>query len=187
MRNDKDTYYNYRDRFNGLIKNNNDNTGEAAQLFYYLNHTDYNGLCRFNSSGLFNVPCGKYKNINYKYDFSEYKDIMKDWEFVNKDFSELNLNHNDFLYVDPPYDVEFTKYSKEDFSWDDQVRLIKWLNNLKNPIIISNQATPRIIELYKQYNYKIEFKDVPRFINSDKNKRGNVKEIIGIKNIEWFL
>ena len=26
-------------------------------------------------------------------------------------------------YADPPYDVEFTKYAKDDFKWEDQVRL----------------------------------------------------------------
>ncbi len=55
MHNDKDLYYTYRDRFNALIREEQADSAEAAQLFYYLNRTGYNGLCRFNRSGEFNV------------------------------------------------------------------------------------------------------------------------------------
>ena len=57
------------------------NTAEAAALFYYLNRTGYNGLCRFNSSGGFNVPFGRYPKLKYKYDFSEYASVFKAWRF----------------------------------------------------------------------------------------------------------
>ena len=52
-------YYKARNRFNALLKSKAFNTAEAAALFYYLNRTGYNGLCRFNSSGGFNVPFGR--------------------------------------------------------------------------------------------------------------------------------
>ena len=68
---DSDHYYQHRERFNKLISDGKPNNSEAAQLFYYLNRTGFNGLCRFNKSGLFNVPFGRYKTINYKKDFLE--------------------------------------------------------------------------------------------------------------------
>ena len=37
-----------------------------ALLFVYLNRHCYNGLCRYNSSGLFNVPFGRYKTIYFQ-------------------------------------------------------------------------------------------------------------------------
>src|SRR5690606_20091666 len=73
MENDRELYYSHRARFNALIKNGGQDTTEAAQLFYYLNRTGYNGLCRFNKSGQFNVPFGRYKTINYARDFAEYE------------------------------------------------------------------------------------------------------------------
>src|SRR5690606_2869260 len=95
---------------------------EAASLFYYLNRTGYNGLCRFNQNGEFNVPYGRYKTINYKTDFLEYKATFASWEFSSGAFDGLALREDDFVYADPPYDVEFTHYSQGGFSWSDQVR-----------------------------------------------------------------
>ena len=54
----------------------------------------------------------------------------------------------DFVYADPPYDVEFTHYSKDGFGWDQQVRTAEWLAAHRGPVVLSNQATPRITSLY---------------------------------------
>ncbi len=51
-------YYASRARFNKLLKQGKAGSPQAAALFYYLNRTGYNGLCRFNQSGGFNVPFG---------------------------------------------------------------------------------------------------------------------------------
>ena len=83
-------------------------SAEAAALFYYLNRTCYNGLCRFNSSGQFNVPFGRYKRINYNRDFSSYRCVFSDWKFSTGDFEQVLVEADDFLYADPPYDVEFS-------------------------------------------------------------------------------
>src|SRR5579863_2497852 len=74
-------FYEHRSRFNQLISNGGAASAEAAALFYYLNRTCYNGLCRFNSSGQFNVPFGRYKRINYRRDFSSYRCILGNWQF----------------------------------------------------------------------------------------------------------
>ncbi len=64
-------------------------TQEAAELFYYLNRTGYNGLCRFNSKGGFNVPFGRYKTINYTRDFTPYSTVLSPWTFTSGDFSKV--------------------------------------------------------------------------------------------------
>ncbi len=72
MQNEKAYFYRQRARFNQLISEGKANSEEAASLFYYLNRTCYNGLCRFNRKGEFNVPFGLYNKIIYKTDFTEY-------------------------------------------------------------------------------------------------------------------
>src|SRR5204863_834482 len=104
-------FYAYRREFNRLVSDGKSNTPEAAMLFYYLNRTGYNGLCRFNQSGEFNVPFGKYKTVNYTTDFLAYRDVLRNWKFSNVDLEKLEIARDDFVYADPPYDVEFTTYS----------------------------------------------------------------------------
>ncbi len=102
MRNDEKLFYRHRDRFNHLIRNGGAGTAEAAQLFYYLNRTCFNGLCRFNKSGDFNVPFGTYTTINYATHFSEYTSAFRRWQFSNEDIGNLKLEAEDFIYADPP-------------------------------------------------------------------------------------
>ena len=66
MENDESIYNRQRARFNELLQSGGETTSEAAALFYFLNRTGYNGLCRFNKQGEFNVPFGRYKKISYR-------------------------------------------------------------------------------------------------------------------------
>jgi len=182
LENDQHFYYNYRKRFNRLLEEGKHNTIEAAKLFYYLNRTGYNGLCRFNKTGGFNVPFGSYKKINYLRDFSNYREVFRRWEFKSEDFEALSLDDDDFIYADPPYDVEFTQYSKQGFNWADQVRLGRWLAGHAGPVVLSNQATGRIKELYRELGFKLIFLDAPRMISCDGN-RTPAKEVLAMKNI----
>ena len=182
LENDEAAYYRHREEFNRLnLKGGS--KGKVAQLFYYLNRTGYNGLCRFNNSGGYNVPFGRYKKINYQTDFSKYQTTLASWEFSNKDFSELTVNENDFIYADPPYDVPFRQYSQKGFSWEDQVRLAEWLVSHKGPVVLSNQATDRIVELYTKLGFKLRFLDAPRRISCKVSGRKAVKEVIATLGI----
>ena len=180
MKNDEVLYYCHRERFNRLIRNGKAQTAEAAQLFYYLNRTCFNGLCRFNKSGDFNVPFGTYKAINYTKDFSSYASVFRQWDFSNNDIEALELQDDDFVYADPPYDVEFTTYSAVGFSWDDQVRTAKRLAAHPGPVVISNQATTRIIELYKDCGFELSYLDAPRRISCT-GDRTAAREVLAVK------
>lgn len=180
-RNDETAYYAHRERFNELIRKDRARTKEAAQLFYYLNRTGFNGLCRFNSSGEFNVPFGRYTTINYARDFTSYKKIFSSWDFKVGDFEELHLEPDDFIYADPPYDVEFTTYSAGGFSWQDQQRAAEWLASHPGPVILSNQATPRIIELYRRLGFTLRYASAPRRISCT-GDRSDTAEVIAVKN-----
>ncbi len=165
MENGMRSYYRMRERFNELVCFGKARSAEAAGLFYYLNRTGYNGLCRFNKRGLFNVPFGKYTSISYKTSFLAYRALLSRWSFMCKDFELLPIERDDFIYSDPPFDVEFTQYSKDDFTWEDQVRHARWLAKHDGPVVASNQATPRILELYSELGFSIEIVSGPRRIS----------------------
>ena len=175
-------FYSHRARFNNLVHNGGEKSSEAAQLFYYLNRTCYNGLCRFNQSGEFNVPFGKYKKVNYTATFLPYRTAFRHWKFTNTDLERLDIRDDDFIYADPPYDVEFTAYSAGGFSWDDQVRTAKWLATHGGPVLLSNQATPRIVRLYRQLGFRLKFLDAPRRISSN-GDRASVREVLAGRNL----
>ncbi|MBI3401997.1 MAG: Dam family site-specific DNA-(adenine-N6)-methyltransferase [Acidobacteria bacterium] len=183
MANNEAKYYKARVRFNELLQNGKASTAEAAGLFYYLNRTGYNGLCRFNSKGGFNVPFGSYANINYKIDFSEFKAAFANWTFTSTDFEKIPIEDNDFIYADPPYDVEFTQYSKGGFDWDEQERAAEWLSKHKGPVILSNQATARIVNLYRSLKFTLKFLNAPRRISCT-GDRTPAPEVLAIRNLK---
>jgi DNA adenine methylase len=180
--NNEKAYYRARVRFNTLLTDGKKDSAEAAALFYYLNRTGYNGLCRFNASGGFNVPFGRYANINYKQDFSEYVEAFAGWAFTNTHFSKVPLKAGDFVYADPPYDVEFTQYSKGGFDWADQEATAKWLAKHPGPVVLSNQATDRIIGLYRTLGYDLTRLQAPRRISCT-GDRTPAPEVIATRNL----
>lgn len=181
---DATLYYKHRERFNELIRINQGAGNEAAQLFYYLNRTCFNGLCRFNRSGAFNVPFGSYSpTLKYADNFDQYQATLREWTFSNVDFEDLRLRPDDFVYADPPYDVEFTSYSQGGFSWRDQERTAKWLAGHPGPVILSNQKTKQIVELYRDFNYKLKFRKAPRRISCT-GDRTEAVEVLALRNLE---
>jgi len=182
MSNSQPLFYAHRDRFNELLRQRKHKTKEAASLFYYLNRTGYNGLCRFNSSGQFNVPFGRYNAIQYRTNFAEYKNLFQTWSFANVSFDRLPLQPDDFVYADPPYDVEFREYSSGGFGWADQMRTAEWLAEHPGPVVLSNQATDRILKLYSSLKYHVTFLKAPRRISCT-GDRTPALEVLATRNL----
>jgi DNA adenine methylase len=174
LQNNEESYYQTRYRFNKY---------PTAAGFYYLNRTCFNGLCRYNKKGQFNVPYGKYKNVNYITDFSEYQNIIKDWVFLSLDFASLPLDKKDFVFADPPYDDGFTSYTDTGFNWKEQVLLAEKLASHSGISIATNKATTRIIDLYTDLGFDIEIVSMPRRISCDGNRKP-VDEMFATKNIK---
>lgn len=182
MENRETLYYQHRERFNTLLRRGKGQTREAAALFYYLNRTGYNGLCRFNSTGRFNVPFGRYKTITYAASFAEYRERLAAWEFTAGDFAAVELRPDDFVYADPPYDVEFTAYSRGGFAWADQERAAEWLARHPGPVVLVNQATARIEALYARLGYHVNDVEAPRRISCTGDRRP-AREVIATRNL----
>ncbi|NLN64406.1 MAG: DNA adenine methylase [Clostridiaceae bacterium] len=166
---------------------------EKASRTIYLNKTCYNGLFRVNQAGEFNTPFGNYKNPNIVNEpvlraVSEYLNNA-DIEFTCVDFELAlkNIKKGSFAYLDPPYDpvsitANFTGYDKGGFGKSEQIRLKSVCDQLNEKgirFLLSNSATPFILELYK--DYIIEIVQAKRIINSNSKKRGEIDEVL-IKN-----
>jgi DNA adenine methylase len=181
--NASERYYKLRDEFNAIIASQDGTASQrAAELFYYLNRTGYNGLCRFNRKGKFNTPFGKHKTITYNEDFTIYSPVLAKWDFQVRHFSHIELRPGDFVYADPPYDVEFTQYSSEKFGWEEQVMLANWLARHSGPVVASNQATPRILELYTKLGFTYVLLPAPRRISRNGDRKPAM-EMLAYRNV----
>lgn len=182
MENRESLFYEHRDRFNALLADGQTDSADAAALFYYLNRTGYNGLCRFNRQGKFNVPFGRYARIAYIRDFSEYRDAFRKWKFASGPLDSMPLDASDFVYADPPYDVQFTQYSKRGFSWADQEETAVRLARHRGPVVLVNQATDRVERLYRKLGFEIGFLAGPRRISCT-GDRTPAREVIATRNL----
>lgn len=124
---------------------------------------------------------GRYKRINYLRDFSAYRETFAGWKFLADDFEEIPLGSDDFIYADPPYDVRFTNYAKQGFTWQDQVRTAEWLSRHRGPVVLVNQATERICTLYKALGFRLSFLAAPRRISCT-GDRAPAREVLAIRN-----
>jgi DNA adenine methylase len=180
-------YYNLRDEYNNIIGDNNYKIRRAV-LFLYFNKHAYNGLWRVNSNNKFNVPFGKYKNVNM-FDYNNiynFNIMLKNINILNSDFEAVvkETKENDFVYFDPPYEPlnktsYFTGYTKNGFDYNEQERLFKVFKGLADKnvnVMLSNSYNEKMLELYNEFN--IDIVNVSRFINSDASKRTGLKEII---------
>jgi DNA adenine methylase len=185
----KDYYYKIRKLDRQPDYKSLSNVNKASRIIY-LNKTCYNGLFRVSKNNFFNVPYGRYKNPNI-YDENNLKLIGKylnesSITFFSTDFEKVleATTKRDFVYLDPPYypisnSSSFTSYSLNGFNKDEQKRLKKVcdeLNKINCKFLLSNSATPFILNLYKEY--KIEIVKANRSINSKASNRGKINEVL---------
>ena len=171
---------------------------ERASRMIFLNRTCYNGLYRVNSKGQFNTPIGRYRNptICDRQNITEIHEYLSspenDIRILNGSYEEaIKLaRDSDVIYIDPPYDYEdddgFTKYQMSGFTFEDFQKLKSECDKALNKgafVIISNNATQKVINLFEQDpNYKI-FYDISKFptlrsINCNGAERKTGKEAI---------
>lgn len=181
--NTKEKYIQLRATFNSTK-----DTRLKSALFIYLNRHGFNGLCRYNSTGGFNVPFGKYTKPYFpEKEMMLFHTKSKSVTFLNTDFRNISnkLNAGDVVYCDPPYvpltdTANFTSYSKDSFGNKDQEELSLWAetNSKKGiPVLISNHDTPVTRAIYKNAS-SIKAIKVQRHISCDGKNRHTAKELL---------
>lgn len=136
------------------------NKYDNSEYFYFIREYCYSSMFRYNSNGEFNVPYGgisyNRKNFQRKIDYIKSKELQSHFvntDIYNLDFEEfldkIKLTKNDFIFLDPPYDTDFSSYVNNSFDKKDQERLANYLINkclAKFMLVIKN--TDFISELY---------------------------------------
>ena len=131
-----------------------------SEYFYFIREYCYSSMFRYNSNGEFNVPYGgisyNRKNFQRKIDYIKSKELQTHFvntDIYNLDFEEfldkIKLTKNDFIFLDPPYDTDFSSYVNNTFDKQDQERLADYLINkcpAKFMLVIKN--TDFILNLY---------------------------------------
>lgn len=180
--NTEEAYYGFREEFNACS-----DIPRRSALFIYLNRHCFNGLCRYNSKGGFNVPFGRYARPAFpEKEILNFYEKSKRAVFEIADF-KLTMNKattGSVVYCDPPYapltvTANFSSYTANGFNEKDQKSLansakILTLRNI--PVIISNHDTEFTRLIYE--DAKIFSFDVQRFISSDSKNRNKAPELI---------
>ena len=157
-------YYMYfRDVFNdiNLGKVKAPSAQYRAANFYFIREYCYGSMFRYNSKGEFNIPYGgksyNRKNLRAKIDNmfnSEVEELFRNTELYCGDFEEffenVKLTENDFMFLDPPYDTDFSDYEGKDFTKRDQERLARCLRETPAKFILVIKNTDFIYDLYKE-------------------------------------
>lgn len=146
----EELYYTLRSMFNDLTEK----TYSDALLYYYINKTAYSGMIRYNAKGEFNVPFGRYANLNTSSVTSYHSKLLQRADIFNVDYSQIfeMCNEDDFVFLDPPYDCVFSDYGNEQyrdgFNEDSHRKLAQDFANLPCKAMMVIGKTPLTEELY---------------------------------------
>lgn len=186
------TYALVRDQFNAGTASK---TGMAA-AFIAMNAWGFNGLCRFNKKGGFNVPCGKFAKTPVLLDKASnlraVSEALQGVEITCGSFEAAvrDAEEGDLVYFDPPYipasaTSDFTSYTSDGFNAADQEVLRDLAIKLSARgvhVILSNSDTPAARQLYQidglEPHFLLHEVQARRAVNCRADRRGSVGELI---------
>lgn len=161
-----------------------------AALFLALMRTSFNGLCRYNQKGLFNVGWNKKGEANYfpMDELAHFTGMQKEMTFMCAGFEDViaQAGEGDVVFCDPPYEplpdeAGFTAYSGTSFTFADQVRLVECLVAARDrgaKVVITNSSAPAILYLYISNGFRITPLATRRSVSCKSETRKTVNDII---------
>lgn len=188
------TYMYFRDIYNDILLGRIQKVSKAYRIanFYFIREYCYGSMFRYNSKGEFNIPYGgmsyNRKAFRRKVDEifnSETEALFYNTEIHCKDFDDflntVELSEKDFMFLDPPYDTDFSDYEGKDFTQKDQQRLAEALIKTKAQFILIIKNTDFIYSLY-EHHFNILCFDKKYTYNVRSRNERNVEHLI-ITNI----
>lgn len=134
----------------------------VTAIYFFIRQTCYSSMFRYNKNGKFNVPYGgisyNRKSFANKIEYYRSQDLINHLEHTtigNMDFYDFMRQYvpeeDDFVFLDPPYDTEFSTYAKNEFDKNDQARLAEYLiNECQGNFMIVIKNTEYISSLYPE-------------------------------------
>ncbi|WP_117235965.1 Dam family site-specific DNA-(adenine-N6)-methyltransferase [Vibrio maerlii] len=183
--NRKEVYLDVRAQFNQT-----DDVLFRSVAFLYMNRFGFNGLCRYNKKGGFNVPFGSYKKPYFpQAELEFFAEKAKKATFVCEGYIETfsRARKGSVIYCDPPYaplsnTANFTSYAGNGFSLDDQAALAdvaeKAATDRGIPVLISNHDTKLTRRLY--HGADLNVVKVKRTISRNGSGRNKVDELLAL-------
>lgn len=182
-------YMHFRHIYNNTKKYKISQAFKSA-IFLFIRNFAYGGMFRYNANGDFNVPYGgiayNRKNFLKKVDYlktKELKSLLDKTVIENLDFEVFFENNpptkSDFIFLDPPYDSEFSTYAKNEFTKTDQQRLAEYLTKkcrAKWMMIIKN--TDFIFNLYDNKGLNIQAFDKTYLVSFMNRNDKNVEHLL---------
>ncbi|AXX91142.1 DNA adenine methylase [Malaciobacter molluscorum LMG 25693] len=182
-------YMHFRYLYNNIEKYNIEHSFAVA-IFFFIRNFAYSGMFRYNKSGGFNVPYGgigyNRKNLSKKVDYLKTEELV---EHLNKttidnldfeDFFKKNKpKKDDFIFLDPPYDSEFSTYAQNEFTRNDQSRLANYLiNDCKANWMMVIKNTDFIYELYNKEGIYMTSFDKKYLVSFQNRNDKNVEHLL---------
>lgn len=153
-------YMHFRDVMNWDDKKHKMSLAKKIANYYFVREFCYGSMFRFNADGEFNIPYGgiayNSKDFRGKVDRifdDEVERLFSKANIKTGDFSQIfrkfKLSKRDFIFLDPPYDTNFSDYEKKAFEKTDQERLAEHLYTTKANFVLIIKNTPFIFSLYE--------------------------------------
>ena len=158
--------------------------GRAAAVFFFVRENAYASMFRYNRRGEFNVPYGgisyNRKDVARKIAFMRSPDLyqhLRNAVIEQMDFEQFLLCYpplaGDFIFLDPPYDSEFSTYARNIFDMRDQQRLARYLlHDCHAKFMLVIKRTQAIYDMYRQTGVYIRSFDKKYMVSfQDRNNR----------------
>ena len=159
-------------------------SGSATAIFFLVRENAYASMFRYNGRGEFNVPYGgisyNRKDLARKIAYMRSPQLQRHFAntvIENMDFEAFLQKHTpeaaDFIFLDPPYDSEFSTYTQNAFDKRDQERLAHYLlNQCKAKFMLVIKNTPTIFNLYHGKGLNVQTFDKKYLVSfQDRNNR----------------
>lgn len=188
----EDLYYYLRDLFNhqnqGRFFSHPNNLPEnllEGVIYFVINKTAYSGMIRYNNDGEYNVPFGRYPNLNTQLVTEQHSKLLQNAEIYNMDYHSIfdMAQEDDFIFLDPPYDCVFNDYGNIDmmngFDEAEHRRLASDFERLPCRALMIIGKTKLTEELYGRFIFDEYYKN---YAVNIKNRFNNDRMHIVVKN-----